>query len=99
MEEMGVCVPKDGSTWGLSPRVVLGDSGTVLGRRPHRWDGLMPSVSGLAGQGMVVNIGHQPFRYPMNGYASVSQMAHADARFMLQVYDDASRMWRDVRPR
>ncbi|CAN0355595.1 unnamed protein product [Ectocarpus sp. 6 AP-2014] len=98
VEEMGVCVPKNGSAWGLSPRVVLGDTGTNLGRRQPRWDGLMPSISGTAGQGMVVNIGHLPFRYPMNGYAPVSQVAHADARFVLQVYDDANRMWQDVQP-
>ncbi|CAN0011735.1 unnamed protein product, partial [Ectocarpus sp. 12 AP-2014] len=98
VEEMGVCVPKNGSAWGLSPRVVLGDTGTNLGRRQPRWDGLMPAISGMAGQGMVVNIGHLPFRYPMNGYAPVSQVAHADARFVLQVYDDTNRMWQDVRP-
>ncbi|CAN0528775.1 unnamed protein product, partial [Ectocarpus sp. 12 AP-2014] len=98
VEEMGVCVPKNGSAWGLSPRVVLGDTGTDLDRRQPRWDGLMPSISGTAGQGMVVNIGHLPFRFPMNGYAPVSQLAHADARFVLQVYDDANRMWQDVRP-
>lgn len=96
-----MCVPRDGggSAWGLSPRVVLGDTGAGLGRRQPRWDGLMPSISGMAGQGMVVNLGHLPFRHPMEGYLPVSEMAHADARFVLQVYDDAGRMWQDVRPR
>lgn len=94
-----MCVPRDGAAWGLSPRVVLGDTGTGLGRRQPRWDGLMPSVSGMAGQGMLVNLGHLPFRHPMEGYLPVSEMAHANARFVLQVYDDASRMWQDVRPR
>lgn len=99
VKEMGVCVPREGGPWGLSPRVVLGDTAAGLGRRQPRWDGLMPSISGMAGQGMVVNLGHSPFRHPMEGYLPVSEMAHADARFVLQVYDDASRMWQDVRPR
>lgn len=100
VKEMGVCVPRAGAAkWGLFPRVVLGDTGTGPGRRQPRWDGLMPSMSGMAGQGMVVNLGHLPFRHPMEGYVPVSEMAHADAQFVLQVYDDASRMWQDVRPR
>ena len=95
-----MCVPRAGAAkWGLSPRVVLGDTSTGPGRRQPRWDGLMPSISGVAGQGMVVNLGHLPFRHPVEGYLPVLEMAHADARFVLQVYDDASRMWRDVRPR
>lgn len=59
----------------------------------------MPSISGVAGQRMVVNLGHLPFRHPMDGYLPVSEIAHADARFILQVYDDESRMWQDVGPR
>lgn len=93
-----MCVPKEGSVWGLSPRVVLGDTGISLGRRQPWWDGLMPSISGMAGQGMLVNLGHLPFRHSVDGYLPVSEMAHADARFILQVYDDSSRMWQDVRP-
>ncbi len=100
VKEMGVCVPREGSAWGLSPRLVLGDTGAGLGRRQPRWDGLMPSISGMAGQGMVVNLGHAPFRHPMDGgYLPVSEVAHADARFVLQVYDDDAKMWQDVRPR
>lgn len=98
VKEVGVCVPKEGSMWGLSPRVVVGDTGTGLGRGQPRWDGLMPSISGRAGQGMLVNLGHSPFRHSADGYLPVSEMAHADARFILQVYDDASKMWQDVRP-
>lgn len=95
-----MCVPREGSAWGLSPRLVLGDTGAGLGRRQPRWDGLMPSISGVAGQGMVVNLGHAPFRHPMDGgYLPVSELAHADARFVLQVYDDDAKMWQDVRPR
>ncbi|CAM9151525.1 unnamed protein product [Scytosiphon promiscuus] len=99
VKEMGVCVPRDGSAWGLLPRVVLGDTATARGRCQPRWDGLMPSISGVAGQRMVVNLGHLPFRHPMDGYRPVSEVAHADARFLLQVYDDESRMWQDVGPR
>ncbi|CAM9358684.1 unnamed protein product, partial [Hapterophycus canaliculatus] len=99
VKDMGVCVPREGSAWGLSPRIVLGDTAPARGRRQPRWDGLMPSISGVAGQRMVVNLGHLPFRHPMDGHLPVSEIAHADARFTLQVYDDESRMWQDVGPR
>lgn len=99
VKEMGVCVPKEGLAWGLCPRVVIGDAGIDLGRRQPRWDGLMPTLSGTAGQSMVINLGHSPFRHPMDGYPPVSEAVHADARFVLQVYNDTERMWQDVRRR
>lgn len=96
---MGVCVPKDGSAWGLSPRVVIGDAGERQGLHQPRWDGLMPALSGTAGESVVVNLGHSPFRHPMDGYLPVSEVVHADARFVLQAYEESERMWRDVRHR
>ena len=96
---MGVCVPKEGSAWGLYPRVVVGDAGERHGLHQPRWDGLMPTFSGTAGESMVINLGHSPFRHPMEGYFPVSEVVHADARFVLQVYNESERMWRDVRRR
>lgn len=99
MKETGLCVPKEGAAWGLSPRVVVGDAGSDPGhRRAPRWDGLMPTLSGTAGQSMVINLGHSPFRHPVEGFRPVSEMVHADARFVLQVYRNAERFWEDVRP-
>lgn len=98
VKEMGICVPKEGFMWGLSPRVVLGDTGTSLDRSQPWWDDLMPSISGMAGQQMLVNLGHSPFRHSVDGYLPVSEMAHADARFVLQVYDNTNKIWEDVRP-
>lgn len=85
--------------WGLSPRAIVGDTSTGLGRRRPRWDGLMPTLSGTAGQSVVVNLGHSPFRHPIDGYLPVSEMVHADARFVLQIYQDAEKIWQDVRSR
>ncbi|CAM9133388.1 unnamed protein product, partial [Laminaria digitata] len=96
VKEMGVCVPKEGSAWGLSPRVVVGDAGERHGLHQPRWDGLMPTLSGTAGESVVINLGHSPFRHPMDGYLPVSEVVHADARFVLQVYKESERMWRDV---
>lgn len=99
VKEMGVCVPKEGSAWGLSPRVVVGDAGERHGLHQPRWDGLMPTLSGTAGESVVINLGHSPFRHPMDGYLPVSEVVHADARFVLQVYKESERMWRDVQHR
>lgn len=99
VKEMGVCVPKDGSPWGLFPRVVIGDADERQGLHQPRWDGLMPTLSGTAGESVVVNLGHSPFRHPMDGYLPVSEVVHADARFVMQVYKESERMWRDVRHR
>lgn len=96
---MGVCVPKEGSAWGLSPRVVVGDAGERHGMHQPRWDGLMPTLSGTAGESVVINLGHSPFRHPIDGYLPVSEVVHADARFVLQVYKESERMWRDVQHR
>lgn len=99
VKEMGVCVPLSGSIWGLSPRMVIGDAGTSPGLRKLRWDGLMPTLSGTAGESMVINLGHAPFRHPVEGYRPVCDMVQADARFVLQVYKHADRMWQDVQRR
>lgn len=99
VKEMGVCVPKDGTAWGLSPRVVIGDPGTNPGRCKLRWEGLMPTLSCVAGESMIVNLGRSPFRYPMDGYRPLSEVVQADARFVLQVFTGSAPMWEDVRPR
>lgn len=99
VKEMGVCVPKEGSAWGLSPRVVVGDAGERHGMHQPRWDGLMPTLSGTTGESVVINLGHSPFRHPIDGYLPVSEVVHADARFVLQVYKESERMWRDVQHR
>lgn len=99
VEEMGVCVPREGAAWGLSPRVVLGDPGTSPDRRKRRWEGLMPALSCVSGESMVINIGRSPFRYPMAGYRPLSEMMQANARLVLQVYRGSEPMWEDIRPR
>lgn len=99
VKEMGVCVPKEGSTWGLSPRVVVGDAVERHGLDHARWDGLMPTLSGTAGESVVINLGHLPFRHPIDGYRPVCEVVHADARFALQAYNEPERTWRDVKHR
>lgn len=99
VKEMGVCVPKEGSTWGLSPRVVVGDAVERHGLHHARWDGLMPTLRGTAGESVVINLGHFPFRHPMDGYRPVCEVVNADARFALQAYNEPERMWRDVKHR
>lgn len=99
VKETGVCVPKDGTAWGLSPRVVIGDPVSNPARRGPRWEGLMPTLSCVAGESMVINLGRSPFRYPIDGYQPLCQMVQADARFVLQVYSSAETLWEDVRPR
>lgn len=98
--ETGLCVPKEGSRWGLSPRrldVQCAGTGVPLGwRRNFRWDGLMPILSGMAGQSVKINVSRSAFRYPKQDCLPLAEMADGEARFVIQVYCDADKMWRDV---
>lgn len=99
MKETGLCVPKDGATWGLCPRVMIGEPVTNPRRRKPLWGDLIPALSCASGESVVINVGRSPFSFPPEGYRPLCEMVQADARLGLQVYSDAAGAWEDVRQR